>query len=100
MSKTTDKMSGVIREVTTGILRRYLGEVLDTAFRTGAEVRVNRRDQCLGVFVPIGLYEKRREVCRGAFLRFMEEQRATDRGEGFSDEDVMQDAIAAEHGSD
>jgi prevent-host-death family protein len=100
MSNPIDKRSPEIHEVTTGTLRRRLGEVLDTAFRTGGEIRVTRKGRCLGVFVPIGLYEKRREVCRGAFLRFMDKQRATGRGDGFSDKEVMADAVAAEHGTD
>jgi prevent-host-death family protein len=95
-----NKRSGGIREVTTVTLRRHLGEVLDTAYNTGAEVRVNRSGKCLGVFVPIGLYKKRQDGHREAFLRFMEGQRATGRSEGFTDEEVMKDAIAAKQDSD
>jgi prevent-host-death family protein len=84
-----------MRDVTADYLRKHLGEVLDKAYYTGAELRINRKNKCLGVFVPIELYEKRQLVYREAFLRFMEEQRATGRGEDFSDVEVMNDATAA-----
>ncbi len=84
-----------MRDVSADYLRKHLGEVLDKAYYTGAEVRVNRKKKCLGVFVPIELYEKRRQVYREAFLRFMEKERATGRGEEFTEEEVMEDAVAA-----
>ncbi len=84
-----------MRDVSADYLRKHLGEVLDKAYYTGAEVRVKRKNKCLGVFVPIDLYEKRQLVYRETFLRFMEEQRASGRGEDISDEDVMEDAVAA-----
>ena len=86
-----------MRDVTADYLRKHLGEVLDKSYYTGAEVRVNRKNKCLGVFVPIELYEKRRQVYREAFLRFMEEEAATGRGEDFSDDEVMADAVTAVH---
>ena len=86
-----------MRDVTADYLRKHLGEVLDKAFYTGAEVRVNRKNKCLGVFVPIELYEKRQQVYREAFLRFMEEQRATGRGDEFTEDEVMDDAVSAVH---
>ena len=86
-----------MQDVSADYLRKHLGEVLDRAYYTGAEVRVNRKKKCLGVFVPIELYEKRQQVYREAFLRFMEEQQASGRGEEFTEEEVMKDAVAAVH---
>ena len=84
-----------MRDVTADYLRKHLGEVLDKAYYTGAEVRVNRKNKCLGVFVPIELYEKRQQVYREAFLSFMEEQQAAGRGEDLTDDEVMDDAVNA-----
>ena len=86
-----------MRDVSADYLRKHLGEVLDKSYYTGAEVRVNRKSKCLGVFVPIELYEKRRQVYREAFIRFMEEQRATGRGDEFTEDEIMEDAVAAVH---
>ncbi|MDJ0763367.1 MAG: type II toxin-antitoxin system Phd/YefM family antitoxin [Myxococcota bacterium] len=78
-----------MQDITADYLRKHLGEVLDRAYYTGAEVRINRKGKAMGVFVPIALYEKRKNVYRNAFLKFMEEQRATGRGDNLSDEEAM-----------
>jgi prevent-host-death family protein len=84
-----------MKDISADYLRKHLGEVLDKAFYTGAEVRINRKNKCLGVFVPIELYERRRQVYSETFLRFMEERRAAGSGEDYSDEQIMDDAVAA-----
>jgi prevent-host-death family protein len=96
MGKTINNQGGTMRDITADYLRKHLGEVLDKAYYTGAEIRVNRKNKCLGVFVPIELYEKRQQVYRETFLRFMEEQRASGRSEEFSDDEVMADAVEAQ----
>ena len=86
-----------MQDITADYLRKHLGEVLDRSYYTGAEVRIMRKGKALGVFVPIERYEKRKEMLRKAFSKFMEEERATGRGDDFTEEEVMEDAVRAVH---
>ena len=49
------------------------------------------------MFVPIDRYEKRREILKKAFLKFMEEERATGRCDDFTEDEIMDDVVSAVH---
>jgi prevent-host-death family protein len=86
-----------MQDISADYLRKHLGEVLDRAYYTGDEVKISRKGRTLGVFVPIERYEKRKEMLKKAFSKFMEEERATGRGEDFTEDEVMEDAVEALH---
>ena len=86
-----------MQDITADYLRKHLGEVLDRSYYTGAEVKISRKGKALGVFVPIERYEKRREILKKAFLKFMEEERATGRGDDFTEDEVMDDVVNTVH---
>ncbi len=91
------KKGEAMQDVSADYLRKHLGEILDRSYYTGAEVKISRKGKALGVFVPIERYEKRREILRKAFRKFMEEERSTGRGDEPTEEEVLDDVVKAVH---